>query len=382
MHMAISQRILRAIGSIHAAPLTADGWTPVLPSIAALTCSDIASILVQDVVSGRAEYVAGFELAPNHLEAFARAVGAGMLPGWAHSMPVGGVVQTSSAMPDRDFARSAFYNEAVRPQGTFYGLAVKPLSGPRHRVFLTAGRRLGREDFEPLDVEALQILVPHIINALRVSQRLAGLDLAAKAAGQVIEQLDTGVILVERARKILFANRLAEKHLSRKEALGVKEGRLLIYEQRADLALRHSLAACTTLSSGLLRAKHLIEVQRRDGRPPLRLIISPFQPEAVEADLPMLSCADPVAIILIVDQEREQGSWKMRLRHEFGLTAAEAELALEIMRGDGREAAAARLGITVATVRTHLLHIFEKTGVHRQAELVRLLLDRAQAPGG
>ncbi|HLW26409.1 MAG TPA: helix-turn-helix transcriptional regulator, partial [Kiloniellales bacterium] len=67
---------------------------------------------------------------------------------------------------------------------------------------------------------------------------------------------------------------------------------------------------------------------------------------------------------------------------EFGLTAAEAELALEIMRGDGREAAAARLGITVATVRTHLLHIFEKTGVHRQAELVRLLLDRAQAPGG
>jgi hypothetical protein len=29
-----------------------------------------------------------------------------------------------------------------------------------------------------------------------------------------------------------------------------------------------------------------------------------------------------------------------------------------------------RLGISLATARTHLEHIFEKTGVHRQAELL------------
>jgi DNA-binding CsgD family transcriptional regulator len=114
----------------------------------------------------------------------------------------------------------------------------------------------------------------------------------------------------------------------------------------------------------------------------MRLIVVPFRAEAAETPLATLEHLRPAAIILIEDQEKERHSWKMRLRSEFGLTAAEAELALEIMRGDGREAAAARLGITVATVRTHLLHIFEKTGVHRQAELVRLLLDRAQAPGG
>jgi DNA-binding CsgD family transcriptional regulator len=37
-------------------------------------------------------------------------------------------------------------------------------------------------------------------------------------------------------------------------------------------------------------------------------------------------------------------------------------------------AAAARANITIGTARTHLEHIFEKTGVRRQAELVRLLL--------
>jgi DNA-binding CsgD family transcriptional regulator len=62
------------------------------------------------------------------------------------------------------------------------------------------------------------------------------------------------------------------------------------------------------------------------------------------------------------------------LRAEFGLTPAEAALAIEIAKGDGRKAAAARLGISVGTARTHLTRIFQKVGVRRQAELVRVLV--------
>src|SRR5690606_37813238 len=62
------------------------------------------------------------------------------------------------------------------------------------------------------------------------------------------------------------------------------------------------------------------------------------------------------------------------LGHRFGLTRAEAILALEICKGDGREAAAQRCGISVSTAHTHLNRIFSKTGTRRQAELVHLLL--------
>jgi DNA-binding CsgD family transcriptional regulator len=65
---------------------------------------------------------------------------------------------------------------------------------------------------------------------------------------------------------------------------------------------------------------------------------------------------------------------KEYLRRRFGLTLAEANVALEVLNGDGRGAVAARLGISMTTVRTHLSSIFEKTGVRRQAELVRLLM--------
>ena len=60
----------------------------------------------------------------------------------------------------------------------------------------------------------------------------------------------------------------------------------------------------------------------------------------------------------------------------FGFTPAEAVFALEIIKGDGRQATADRLGITVGTARSHLSRIFDKTGVRHQAELVRLLLQK------
>ena len=57
-----------------------------------------------------------------------------------------------------------------------------------------------------------------------------------------------------------------------------------------------------------------------------------------------------------------------------GLTRAEAAFLGEIVKGDGLQAAADRLGVSLATARTHLRHVFEKTGTQRQAELVGLMV--------
>jgi DNA-binding CsgD family transcriptional regulator len=43
-----------------------------------------------------------------------------------------------------------------------------------------------------------------------------------------------------------------------------------------------------------------------------------------------------------------------------------------LVAGDTLAEAAQALGVALATVRTHLAHIFEKTGTSRQAELIRL----------
>ena len=54
---------------------------------------------------------------------------------------------------------------------------------------------------------------------------------------------------------------------------------------------------------------------------------------------------------------------------------AEAEVAVRVLRGHGLPSVAGELRVSLSTVRTHLQRVFQKTGAHRQAELVRLLME-------
>jgi DNA-binding CsgD family transcriptional regulator len=56
----------------------------------------------------------------------------------------------------------------------------------------------------------------------------------------------------------------------------------------------------------------------------------------------------------------------------FGLTPAETKVVASLFAGRTLDETATTLGITRPTVKTHLEHIFLKTGVTRQAELMRL----------
>jgi DNA-binding CsgD family transcriptional regulator len=275
---------------------------------------------------------------------------------------------------DRDFARSAFYNEAVRPMGAFYGAVVAPLRTRQHDVYLSVGRHLGQEDYDPEDVAVLQLLMPHLVTALRVSHKLAAADLCAMGAGTALDRLGAGVILVDAAARILFANQTAATILAGNDGLGIDGEGVCACSQRATRVLRRLIACCTDIT--MVHGGHggSVEILRREGRRSLHVVVAPFRADMAQIDTTWLGATRPVAILIVTDPEREQRVRKETLRRRFGLTPAEVDVALEILKGDGRAASAARLGIAAATVRAHLSHIFEKTGVRRQAELVRLLL--------
>jgi len=61
------------------------------------------------------------------------------------------------------------------------------------------------------------------------------------------------------------------------------------------------------------------------------------------------------------------------LQRMFGLTAAEARLALRIARGDTPADIAQETHVSMPTVRSQLAAVFTKTKTSRQAELVGLL---------
>lgn len=78
--------------------------------------------------------------------------------------------------------------------------------------------------------------------------------------------------------------------------------------------------------------------------------------------------------ILVVDPDAVVEFDPRWLRRLFGLTGAEANLALRLFAGANLEEAAREAGVARSTARVHLVHIFRKTRTSRQAELVRLLM--------
>lgn len=372
--MAQAATILRAVESIHEAVLTLDGWRHVVSHVAAATGSQRSSFLAVDPLRHVTEFITGHETAPDHLARLAAAAAAGRLPAWFADLQVGCAVQSSSMQSDRDFARSLFYNEAVRPLNAFYGLAVVAQRVPHRHVYMTAGRRLGQQDYDAEDVSVLQTLMPHVTTALRVSARLADADLHAAAADTALDRLDVGVILVDAAGAVLYANHRAAALFARDGVLRLERDGLDAIDAQPARQLRRLIAACGRGDAVDRGAGGSVDVSRGDGRLPLRVLVSPFPTNRDRVTLSWLGAERPAAILLVSDLEHARESKIAGLRARYDLTRAEADVALEIAVGDGREAAAARLRIALPTLATHLQRVFEKTGTHRQAELSRLLV--------
>jgi DNA-binding CsgD family transcriptional regulator len=88
-----------------------------------------------------------------------------------------------------------------------------------------------------------------------------------------------------------------------------------------------------------------------------------------------LARARPAVAIFLRDPDTLAEPAHDIARQLFDFTPAEAHLAIELLNGLSLDEAVARLGILRNTGRAHLRAIFSKTGVARQSELVRVLLN-------
>jgi DNA-binding CsgD family transcriptional regulator len=63
-----------------------------------------------------------------------------------------------------------------------------------------------------------------------------------------------------------------------------------------------------------------------------------------------------------------------RIARDLGISDREAEIAVLLSTGADLPSVGRRLGISIHTVRAHVKHIFAKTGIRSQIELVRRIL--------
>jgi len=137
----------------------------------------------------------------------------------------------------------------------------------------------------------------------------------------------------------------------------------------ADRALRHALAAALRCARGEADAAPVaVAVPRASLERPYEVLIAPLAVAAVAVGAGGSRRPDP-------DQRsRAHPEPPPRLLAGlYGLTAAEARVAAALAAGHTLGRIAEASGYTREAARWHLKQIFQKTGTHRQAQLVKLL---------
>jgi len=405
--MRLSVRALSAlIGAVYEAGLdpTGAGWPAVLEQLSPVIAGDGPVGLVLEHRR--------FEYARTHFARTDPGSVAGYLSYYGKLDPVfepvltgappGALLLSDVLMSAREFRRTEFYADWIRPHDLGSGAAaVLTRHGPAAALLYTVRPRR-RGPFAPGDVEALRLLLPHLAAAVRTSLRLAELGAERDAAAAALDHWDEAVVLVDGHGRVHAANRTAETLLGTGDGLaleparGLGRGRLRAATPAATAALRRLVTAAAALAVPARAGEGsdhgapvapppqmALALVRPSGRPALAALVAPLSPgraagvgwaDALAPDAGRATVAVFVSDPAVSDPAAGAGAAaRERLRAAYGLTPAEAAVAVAVAGGEGLGAVAAAHGVTLATVRTQAQRVYGKTGVRGQAGLARLV---------
>lgn len=366
--------VLVLVGSIYEAALDARLWPDILNRIGDAVGGPETMFGVFDPATGLSNLLAPRTDPERVCSLLEWAPRNPLLPLGTGQAP-GKVFTCGDFMTQDEFTSTAFYNEWWRPGG----FDTEPLTtnllvdGEASGIFTSHGS-LNRSPFDSSQKRLFAALARHLVRAIALQRRLHHLALANDSTVVGLDALPQGFLVVDAQARPLFVNGAARALLDERDGLRLDAGALSASDAGEARTLRELIASCAAEAVSAITTGGNVVLRRGSGRLPLDILVTPVTRQTTIAAVPSTISQRPAAILLITDAETERQSRLESLRERFGFTPAEAAFALEIVNGDGRQAAADRLGITVGTARSHLSNIFDKTGVRRQAELVRLLL--------
>ncbi len=363
--------LLSLVGRVYDGALGDDDWPAILNSIADFCGADNSALVIVDNSAGYSS-VTTPRADPDVVASYGDYW-------WQHdptskataSAPVGTITTLADTGRDRFFG-STFYNDYWRNSGLGSERLASNLALGENFFASLVLQASSREDrIEQESFRAFEAILPHLVRAMRFTQKFRWLE-QIDALAQAGRSEEHGIILVDQLGTVMHVDAIAEEILSRSTLLKMRDKVLFLSDPASDERMRRLIRESARLEFATSGSSGETIICGHDGRPRITIEVLPFRPAMATRDL--LAIRRPSVILRVVDNEALRVRRAADFRQRFGLTGAEAALAVEMLAGDGRAAAAARCGISINTARTHLMRIFEKTGANRQAELVNLLL--------
>ncbi|MGO1079972.1 response regulator transcription factor [Inquilinus sp. CA228] len=234
------------IGQVYDAALGDEDWSAALARVRALLGADCAELLYS---GGSAENAVHVGCEPADIQAYNDYYHwtSPLLP-MMPRLGTGSVVTNHMLVPERDFTRSEFYNDFLRPRDAYSGLCwFDAVEGGRQR-FLSLWRSRRWPVWEPSEIRVLRAIGPHLGQALKIERRLAAVSARRSTA------ID-GDLLAPQERACLagVARGGSSKLIARQLGLSMHTVNAYLASARRKLkAASRSEAVAIALSAGLI----------------------------------------------------------------------------------------------------------------------------------
>jgi len=212
----------------------------------------------------------------------------------------------------------------------------------------------------------IELLHHHITRALELNRRLFEARKEMSQMQDLLERLPLGLLMVDGKSHVVTCNARLQTMLSTGKEIYVKDGVLCASGLNNTKRLREAVRLAAENET---RTGETLRLSSPDASTALSVLILPFKYDGAgqqkEKNKVIVLVATPGMNIPVSPET---------LMSLYQLTRAEAKLVGALVNDRDVNAIAGDFGISKNTARNQLKSIYEKTGTHRQAELVRQII--------
>lgn len=357
----------RLLALIHEAAASPDQWTQVLGTLMRVCRSSKASILDIDA-GGQLAGVTQIGFDPATQSEYA-----------AHYYAIDPTLPMVGGTPHRPLtvydnfapaerARSEYFEFARRSD---YGdvLGISTQGNGVTRSCLAVQRPVRAPAFDEEAKQLFSLIAPHVEIARRVQLRVAEVNAARDSLAASLDRLADAAFIVDAAQRVRHLNAAAHGLLACERRLRYRRGRLGFAEPRLHAAFQTAVRAAAAKS---VRSQ-LLALPAAAGLEIAEIAICPLG----EAHPLAAPWQEPLVLVMVSVPRLDAAVIATRMRQLYGLTTAEARVVAQLALGKSIDEIAQANRVRESTLRSQLKAIRSKTGVSRQADLVRIALTGA-----
>ena len=356
--------------TLYSAPMRAELWEVFLADFSRMCGVSKAALIIHDLQDQQHRIAASFgDTVKESVEDYERYYY--QFDEWTQRAPRAGgnarIVRGAEIWPEADLLKSVYYHEFLKRFDTCELACL--FAGATHTRFEALSMYRGPKE-APFDMEQLahlRMIGPHMQTALAIRRRLLALESRTSDLESALDWLGTALVLVDTDGKPVLANQAARRICSERDGLHLSSTRLSAQNASENGRLQEIIAKAITAGNSKSNEHGGAMLISRSGKRPLQVLSAPFiSPDSAQS-------IGAVAVVFISNPDRKPVPRSEILRELYGLTQAEAQLAIALLKGKSLAETAELLEVRYETARSQIKSVLHKTGTQRQGELILLL---------